>query len=299
MSELIKLLTILLSLSACSSYGSGTWARDYAERFVDADTNQPIEGVYANIVWTKSFPGKVGSECVQATLVRSGADGWARFPAPKDREALRRPAYRLAPGYKMMYYKPLRPNDESYSVVLNRIEAFRIAPAYPAWIASIEAMGYRMENEHYVKEFTLQKHPDPKVEAATVRLITRRSFLPGMRSATLGVSGGCEDKSRNVGLLPTHAKHAAWLHRRENVKTLCDERWDTARSAAPFLLNSVFTFINPEPINRFSIEFPDRSKDSFRLQTPFSKAERIKFCSWIGEFVPELSDLPNQNKKEL
>ena len=36
MSELIKLLTILLSLSACSSYGSGTWARDYAERFASA-----------------------------------------------------------------------------------------------------------------------------------------------------------------------------------------------------------------------------------------------------------------------
>jgi len=297
MAKMIRFACIfvwLLTTNACSTSAfSPKWERNFAQRFVDADTNLPIEGVYVNVLWTRAFPGKVGSECMQATLIRSGADGWARFTAPEDKSATRRPERILAPNYEYMAYTRPNYSDKGISeVVLNRLEAFRIAPAYPAWISSIEAMGYRMENEHYVKEFTLQKHPDPKVEAATVRLITRRSFPPGMRSATLGVSGGCEDKSRNVGLLPTHAKYATWLHQRENIKMLCDERWDTAKSAEPGLLTSVLSFpdkqLQTSVFEKFSAEFPENVKERFEYQKPFSKTERERFCSWIVQFVPQL-----------
>lgn len=263
--------------------------RDYAQRFIDADTNKPVEGVYVNVIWIKSFPGKRGSECMQSALLRSGPDGWVRQVAPAEGSLAN--ATIFAPGYEYMRYERQSFERRAEETVLNRLTAFRMHEMYPAWTKTIEAMGYRYEKEHYVREFVLKHDPDERIQKQTIHLITRRSYPPDMASTTQGVLGGCEDPLRRVGL-KDESGEIRWQFQAEFIAMLCDERWDTAASAQPELLSTILTFADKNAqatvFEKFSAEFPDRVKTQFEGQRPFSTAEREKFCSWIWQFKPKV-----------
>lgn len=279
----------ILFLFLCAIYLFGCAEkreRNFAQRFVDADTNKPIEGVYANAIWIKSFPGKRGSECMQSALLRSGPDGWVRQSAPEEGSLASVTIF--APGYEYMSYERRSFDRVAEETVLNRLAAFRMHEAYPAWTPTIEAMGYRYEKEHYVKEFVLKHDPDETIQKQTVHLITRRGYPPDMTTATQGVIGGCDDLSRRVGLKDENGA-IQWQFQRELISMICDPRWDTANAVQNGWLSTALTFkdkgLQERVSMRFKADFPERANTSY--DKPFSKPEREKFCTWIWQFEPK------------
>jgi hypothetical protein len=279
MFRLVMLAALSSLLPACASLTPQS--EDFAQRYLDAETGLPIEGVFVSVTWLKDIPRKVGSECVQHAVLRSGPDGWVRQKAPDDPEAYHLFPNLLAPGYEYFVFVVDSVQGDKMKV-RHRLDYSEMSRRfYPGWAADIERRGYVVNGSYYEKTFVIDNYGD---ERNRPRYLIKRMSFPNQSSGsamTMIRGGVCEDKDRNIGA--EFYAEAQLLQKRESALVLCDPRWDKALNVPELFIPMAIQYLDPSSQEKsmeiFKRNFPNYSSQD---QKPFAASERELFCRLAG-----------------
>jgi len=289
-------LLFLPSLCACAaSHGDRPSDSDIAVQFVDAETMKPMEGVYLTAAWqTITPPGKVGSELVAIGTFRSGADGWIRQRQP-GLSPLHLSMYQeaFAPGYEYFHFeKYFASSTAKVGQIYHIIWADdRDLDLYPAWADSLRALGYEFSPRFrgWRKEFPNRQF----LQDGQHRYLIKNRAAPGSGRYA---DGSTQIETINgvaiIGISETEREFAWRLNLVEQVKVLCDPRWDTARSESfPYLIRQILELTPGEThearMSAFKKIIPDYL-DGYDNSPRFTKEQRLRFCAWIRPFAEKV-----------
>jgi hypothetical protein len=290
-------LSTFLSVASCATAHRNPSDPDNNRieyQFIDADTMKPIQGAYVNVVWVSPvLPGKVnGSHCMQAALLRSDANGWVKMDGPKG--SILEVPWIMVPDYEYFRYFYEEPDKEH---ILHVIRAGRPElDGYPAWVQKLTNIGYvyYADYEHaypgFYKAFPIKRFVDnTSRHGAPQQYYFRDRSFPGGEYLT-NVGHACGPEGINIGLGEAERSEADIRRGLQQLKLICDERWDTNKGSYPS---------NSLPQALWLVEAPlenskawNRLKDVIpnyqgRIDYPIkmSKAERIAFCAWMQPFA--------------
>ena len=289
-------LIVLFSLvSGCSYSGMPRDPNDPDDnlveyQFIDADTMKPIQGAYVNVVWVSPTPpGKVnGSECLQAVLLRSDANGWVKMDGPKG--SIREVPWIMVPDYELFQYAYGVPDKDHVRHVV-RAENYQL-DRYPAWTQTLKDAGYEYfaDFKHpylgFYKAYPINGFADNTTRKPTPqRYFFKGRSLPGEEELT-NVGNACGPGGVNIGL--SEAQRAETNTRRgiQQLRQVCDERWDATKGGYPqgvSISQALWLVEAPMENNRAWTKMLQiiPNYDAARIMT---KDERVAFCAWMQPF---------------
>jgi hypothetical protein len=265
-------------------------------QFIDADTMKPIQGAYVNVVWmSPGVVGKVnGSKCLQAVLLRSDVNGWVRMDGPKG-------SYRVVPWIMVPGYEDLQltyfvePEVQTHIISIYR----RTYEDLRAWGDALQAMGYKLidlpgnTNVQFRKNFDyIPRSKSGRTFTGSQRyFVTNRSF-PGAEALT-NVANGCGSEGINIGLSEAERAETGTRRGIQQLKQVCDERWDTAKGGYPDqALAQALWLVEPPMQNtkawermRAAIPTYQVQLSAFSSPRKMTSTERIAFCAWMQPFA--------------
>jgi len=259
-------------------------------QLIDADTMKPIQGAYVNAIWVSPTPaGKVnGSQCLQAALLRSDANGWVKMDGPKD--SILEAPWIMVPGYeslRLTYFE--EPKEQVHIISMGRREY----EGLEAWGRALQDKGYELIDlpGHSSIEFRKSFNNIPRVKSRWSFTGSQRYFVtnrspPGIEYIT-NVANACGPEGINIGLSEAQRAETGIRRGLQQVNIICDERWDTAKggyrqgvsvSQALWLVEDPME--NSKAWARMLQIIPNY--DAARIMT---RDERMAFCAWIQPFA--------------
>jgi hypothetical protein len=299
----IWILVSCLLISACSAGGMRRNPNDLDNnlveyQFIDADTMKPIQGAYVNAVWvTPTPPGKVsGSECVQAALLRSDANGWVKLDGPKGTilDALNV----LVPGYEVFPYLYAVPDAKHVSHFV-RAEKFDI-DHYPEWAKTLIEQGYSYHSYEtrpylgYYKSYPIAGFVDNQASPIIRQKYFARwhSFPHEIYGNYPNVGNACGAGGVNIGLSQAERTDTDIQRALAAISLLCDKKWDSVvgEKALPAYLIATALWVvrSPAAGQQAWAEFKNAVPSyagAYEGGRALSREERLAFCAWIRAYA--------------
>ena len=242
------LIVLFSIISGCSYSGMLRYPNDSDDnlveyQFIDADTMKPIQGAYVNAVWVSQD----GSQCLQAALLRSDANGWVKMDGPKG--AYQKIPRFMVPGYEAFSYLYKTPDAQHVSHMI-RAEK-REAIEYPAWEQNLLAIGYAFHTYDtrpslgYYKKYSIAGFADPFAEPHVPKayFVRWRSFPTNSSLSTFGRLESCGN-SNDVGF---QGEKTNAVRAKIQADVLCNDKWDSAigRQGYGSLTTALWLVSNP------------------------------------------------------
>lgn len=242
-----------------------------AWQFIDADTMQPIEGAWVNILWRTTT--QEVSPCVGAELKRTGTDGWVRFTASDPTWRATTPVV-FIPGYEPFQYQWERPDSQHVTSYVQHDPKY--VGQLPEFDKRLQKLGYSLDGllwtrTHAKAGFTAPTDQSRKYFVKYRSLPERAApFFPAI-GRTCSSSG-----ARNAGLDAATINAVNNQRQEAAARYICDSVWEPVlpvKETTPGAKRS-FDFIGTAVPDLAKIHFPNG----------FDTTQRLKLCAALKKW---------------
>lgn len=268
----------------------------------DADSGNPLEGVWISFLWYGKSDSRGVMPCVGAVLGRTDRDGVFETTAKDGSWRFAgQPPMLFKRDYQQLQFE-FRGDQTDVATAQVKVEHYE-REAYPAWFKRLEDLGYTYVDKggttnYYEKTYSAALIKDamsqhPYAEGGRKEFWVTRRTLP-YHAAAAGVGGICKYATdNNVGFDEATLRLLEYERAMHAYTYLCDPQWDTipadyTRTRSRIFVHQALWLLNDDEhsYERAMKVIPDYLGGSYTPPSSEDRSlradERIALCDWLA-----------------